>query len=66
MTPAMLAWEPLLGDDAGLATERCRVPGGWLVRCHAAATLGATSVALAFVPDRDGRWLDADWERHDD
>ncbi|HEY4582366.1 MAG TPA: hypothetical protein VIG88_05815 [Lysobacter sp.] len=65
MKAPLLEWEPLLDDDTGLSTERCRVPGGWLVRSSAPAALGAPAVALAFVPDRHGAWT-ADWHPDDD
>ena len=49
-----LEWERLgnEGADAGLAAERARVFGGWLVRVGTSPA----SMAVTFVPDGQGRW----------
>ena len=58
-----LEWERLgnEGSEPGLVTERARVFGGWLVRVGSAP--GA--MALAFVPDGQGRWDGEDFGEDD-
>ena len=58
-----LEWERLgnEGADAGLVTERARVFGGWLVRVGTSPA----SMALAFVPDGQGRWDGEDFGEDD-
>ena len=62
-TAFALQWERLAneGSEAGLVTERARVFGGWLVRVGSAP--GA--MALAFVPDGQGRWDGEDFGEDD-
>src|SRR5690606_22626688 len=59
-----LEWERLgnEGSDPALVTERARVFGGWLVRVGTSPA----SMALAFVPDGEGRWDDEDAEEEED
>lgn len=58
-----LQWEKLAneGVEAGLVTERARVFGGWLVRVGNAPD----AMALAFVPDGQGRWDGEDFGEDD-
>ncbi|WP_411834167.1 DNA primase [Pseudoxanthomonas mexicana] len=58
-----LEWERLgnEGGDASLVTERARVFGGWLVRVGASPA----AMALAFVPDEQGRWDGEDFGEDD-
>jgi hypothetical protein len=62
-TAFALQWEKLAneGTDAGLATERARVFGGWLVRVGSAPN----AMALTFVPDGEGRWDGEDFGEDD-
>ncbi|KAF1686002.1 DNA primase [Pseudoxanthomonas broegbernensis] len=58
-----LQWERLdnEGAEVGLVTERARVFGGWLVRVGGSPA----SMALAFVPDGQGRWDGEDFGEDD-
>ncbi len=58
-----LEWERLgnEGADAGLVTERARVFGGWLVRVGTSPA----AMAMAFVPDGQGRWDGEDFGEDD-
>ncbi len=58
-----LAWERLgnEGSEANLVTERARVFGGWLVRVGS----DPAAMALAFVPDGQGRWDGEDFGEDD-
>ncbi|KAF1701127.1 DNA primase [Pseudoxanthomonas suwonensis] len=58
-----LEWERLgnEGSDPALVTERARVFGGWLVRVGTSPA----SMALAFVPDGEGRWDGEDFGEED-
>jgi hypothetical protein len=62
-TAFALQWERLAneGADAALVTERARVFGGWLVRVGSAPN----AMALAFVPDGEGRWDGEDFGEDD-
>lgn len=65
MTEAAFAlqWEKLAneGSGTGLVTERARVFGGWLVRVGNSPA----AMALAFVPDGEGRWDGEDFGEDD-
>ena len=58
-----LEWERLgnEGSDPALVTERARVFGGWLVR----SGTSPAAMALAFVPDPEGRWDGEDFGEDD-
>ena len=58
-----LQWEKLgnEGAEAGLVTERARVFGGWLVRVGSSPS----TMAVAFVPDGQGRWDGEDFGEDD-
>ncbi len=58
-----LEWERLgnAGSDPAVVTERARVFGGWLVRVGTSPG----SMALAFVPDGEGRWDGEDFGEDD-
>jgi hypothetical protein len=61
-TAFALEWEKLAneGSETGLVTERARVFGGWLVRMGIPGAM-----ALAFVPDGEGRWDGEDFGEDD-
>ena len=56
--PFNLQWETLgnEGEAEPILVQRARVFGGWLVR---------SGVALAFVPDAEGRWDGEDFGEDD-
>ena len=54
-----LVWETVeerSGYRFTVYAERCKIPGGWLVRTHSEVA-SEIAVGLTFVPDPDHTWV---------
>ncbi len=50
-----LKWETVIQESPNNATERLKVPGGWII-CRISGIHMPQSMAMTFVPDSEPEW----------